>query len=225
MNKPLFSGAHADSYDSRIERLVPGYRLAHELTLAKLATLVPDDAAILIAGAGTGTEIELYAAHHPGWRFVAVEPSHDMAAILAAKAEAGGFADRLEILRGTVDALEARHAADACVAHLVTHFLAGDQAKQDFFRAIAARLAPGASLLHLDYVPPAASLDPAYRAWAGQIGQPETDVVMMERRILKGWDAADQDRLAGLLRSAGFDDTRSFFQALDYHCFSSRLRR
>jgi tRNA (cmo5U34)-methyltransferase len=225
MNKNLFSGAYANTYDTRIERLVPGYRLAHELTLAKLETLVPNEATILIAGAGTGTEVGLYASHRPRWRFIAVEPSQDMAAVLAAKADAGGFADRLEIVRGTLDSADPRHAADACVAHLVTHFLAGDEAKQAFFQAIAARLAPGASLLHLDYVPPAASLDPAYLAWARQIGQPESDVDMMEGRILKSWDAANRDRLAGLLRSAGFDDTRSFFQALDYRCFSSRLRR
>ena len=222
MTRPLFSGAFADTYETRIDRLVPGYRLAHELTLARLSVLLPEQATVLVAGAGTGTEILIQAGHRPGWRFVAVEPSPDMLAILKARVAEAGLGDRVEIVEGVVEDADAGLRADACIAHLVSHFIKGDADKLAFFRAIAARLAPGASLLHLDYLPQGGTFDPAYGAWALLAGQTESEVATMEKRIRGSWDAADATRLAGLLRAAGFDAPQPFFRALDYHGLASR---
>lgn len=222
MTKPLFSGAFADTYETRIDRLVPGYRLAHELTLAQLSVLLPEQATVLVAGAGTGTEILIQAGHRPGWRFVAVEPSPDMLAILKARVAEAGLGDRVEIVEGTVEDADAGLRADAGIAHLVSHFVKGDEDKLAFFRAIAARLAPGAGLFHLDYLPEGGTFDPAYRAWALLAGQTDSEAATMEKRIRGSWDAADATRLAGLLRAAGFDAPQPFFQALDYHGLASR---
>lgn len=221
MTRPLFSGAFAETYETRIDRLVPGYRLAHELTLAHLGARLPDEARILVAGAGTGTEVLLYAAHRPGWRFVAVEPSPDMLAILKARVAEAGLGERVEIVTGTVEDADAGLRADAGIAHLVSHFIKGDEDKLAFFRAIAARLAPGAGLFHLDYLPERGRFDPAYRSWARLAGQTESEAATMEKRILGGWDAADAARLAGLLQAAGFDEPQPFFRALDYHGLAS----
>lgn len=222
MTRPLFSGAFADTYETRIDRLVPGYRLAHELTLARLSVLLPEQATVLVAGAGTGTEILIQAGHRPGWRFVAVEPSPDMLAILKARVAEAGLGDRVEIVEGVVEDADAGLRADACIAHLVSHFIKGDADKLAFFRAIAARLAPGASLLHLDYLPERGTFDPAYRAWALLAGQTDSEAATMEKRIRGSWDAAEAARLTGLLRTAGFDAPQPFFRALDYHGLASR---
>lgn len=224
MTRPLFSGAFADTYEARIDRLVPGYRLAHEVTLAQLGARLPDEARILVAGAGTGTEVLLYAAHRPGWRFVAVEPSPDMLAILKARVAQAGLGERVEIVEGVVEDADAGLRLDAAIAHLVSHFIKGDADKLAFFRAIAARLAPGAGLFHLDYLPQEGRFEPAYRSWARLAGQTESEAEAMEKRIRGGWDAADEDRLAGLLRAAGFDEPRPFFRALDYHGLTSYRR-
>lgn len=217
----LFSAAFAETYETRIDRLVPGYRLAHELTLARLAAGLPDEATILVAGAGTGTEILIQASHRPGWRFIAVEPSPDMLAILKARVAEAGLGDRVEIVEGTVEDADAGLRADACIAHLVSHFIKGDADKLAFFRAIAARLAPGAGLFHLDYLPEGGTFDPAYRAWALLAGQTDSEAATMEKRIRGSWDAAEAERLAELLRTAGFDEPQPFFRALDYHALAS----
>ncbi|WP_302789468.1 methyltransferase domain-containing protein, partial [Escherichia coli] len=90
-----FPDAAAADYDRRILTLVPGYQFAQALLTATLAQTLPNDATLLLAGCGTGSELEALAAANASWRFSAVEPSAGMLAAARAKAEAAGYAPRV----------------------------------------------------------------------------------------------------------------------------------
>ena len=94
-----FPDAAAADYDRRILTLVPGYQFAQALLTATLAQTLPNDATLLLAGCGTGSELAALAtANASCWRFSAVEPSAGMLA--AARAKAAGYAQRGGVLIG-----------------------------------------------------------------------------------------------------------------------------
>lgn len=136
-----FPDAAAADYDRRILTLVPGYQFAQALLTATLAQTLPNDATLLLAGCGTGSELEALAAANASWRFSAVEPSAGMLAAARAKAEAAGYAQRVSFQPTLLQqAPQTRH--DAAVCSLVLHFIADDGAKLDFLQQLAQRLSP-----------------------------------------------------------------------------------
>ena len=135
-----FPDAAAADYDRRILTPVPGYQFARALLTATLAQTLPNDATLLLAGCGTGSELAALAtANASCWRFSAVEPSAGMLA--AARAKAAGYAQRV-CFQPTLlqQAPQTRH--DAAVCSLVLHFIADDGAKLDFLQQLAQRLSP-----------------------------------------------------------------------------------
>ncbi|MBE8815642.1 class I SAM-dependent methyltransferase, partial [Serratia marcescens] len=73
-----FPDAAAADYDRRILTMVPGYQFAQALLTATLAQTLPNDATLLLAGCGTGSELSALAATNASWRFSAVDPSAGM---------------------------------------------------------------------------------------------------------------------------------------------------
>ncbi|MEM9631842.1 MAG: class I SAM-dependent methyltransferase [Pseudomonadota bacterium] len=222
MATKLFQGDHADTYDTRIPRLVPGYRLAQELAYSVLQTLVGETATILVVGAGTGAELLFLAGERPHWNFIAVEPSADMADILRHKVDIAGLKDRVEIVRQSIETFQGEDKSDAAMANLVSHFIQGDSLKLSFFSSIARNIREGGPLLHLEYVPEDAPVTPAYQNWARWAGQSSAEVQQMSQRIGSVWDAARYERLCSVLQEAGFATTKEFFRALDYQGLLSR---
>src|SRR3990167_9530846 len=88
-----FDAARAEVYDDQFPAMRPILQAAHLLVQAAFTGL-PEDARILMAGAGTGAEARYLAARFPGWRFTLVDPSAPMLAVARRHAEAEGFADR-----------------------------------------------------------------------------------------------------------------------------------
>jgi tRNA (cmo5U34)-methyltransferase len=58
-------------------RVVPGFANMQRTTRLLLAERAPDDARVLVLGAGGGLELKAFAAAHPGWRLDGVDPSAD----------------------------------------------------------------------------------------------------------------------------------------------------
>ncbi|MCF4166411.1 class I SAM-dependent methyltransferase [Zavarzinia compransoris] len=210
-----FSDAAAEDYDGRIARMAPGYTLALELVTALARCRFPEDARVLLAGSGTGTELLALAAAGPGWRFTAVEPSPAMMASARGKIAAAGLDHRVTFVEAMLDeAPPEPH--DAAVSALVLHFIPDDGAKAGFMAALAARLAPRAPLLLTDFA--AFDLpDGCYDRWLLDRGV-EAEVVARaadwRRRV---WQPVTPERVRGLAASAGFEDVRPFFQALGFH--------
>jgi tRNA (cmo5U34)-methyltransferase len=65
-------------YAETAPKKVPGLADLHLMTLLLLSERAPDDARILVLGAGGGLELKAFAEVRPGWSFVGVDPSQAM---------------------------------------------------------------------------------------------------------------------------------------------------
>jgi len=68
-------------------------------------------------------EIERFLPRNPGWHITGVDPSHDMLALTQTKAEPLGVAERVTLIRGTVEVLPIETRFDAATCLFVLHFL------------------------------------------------------------------------------------------------------
>jgi tRNA (cmo5U34)-methyltransferase len=59
-------------------RFVPGFADLHRMTGILLAEQTPQDARVLVLGAGGGLELKALAEAEPGWTFVGVDPAAEM---------------------------------------------------------------------------------------------------------------------------------------------------
>lgn len=128
------------SYAENPPRYVPGFADLHRMTGILLAEHVPEDAHILVLGAGGGLELKALAAAHPGWRFTGVDPAAAMLDLAARTL--GPDAPRAELIEGYIDDAPPGP-FDGAVCLLTLHFLAADERTRTA-AAIRARLRPGA---------------------------------------------------------------------------------
>lgn len=220
-----FTQHWAADYDQRIMRLVPGYALIHEIASCVLAAELagaPGDLDVLVAGAGTGRELDDLAVRNPRWRFTAVDPAQPMLDIAQRRATSGGYLDRVRFRAEEVGAYlpEAPHAA--AVAILVAHFLPDDGRRKSFFEAVTKTLRPGAPLLLFDLDDPAHAFHAAYRLWAGAQGVNDDAVDTMFTRLAANFHPIGELRLATLLADVGCSKPQKFFQALGYCGYVTR---
>ena len=145
----MFDKARAAQYDSQFARANAFRDVIHLVTDLAFASL-PNDARILVVGAGTGSEIIALAARHSSWHFTAVDPAGAMLEVFREKAIAAGILDRCTIHVGYIETLADLPLHDAATSLLVSHFLQTDASRGAFFAEIAARLKPGGLLVNAD---------------------------------------------------------------------------
>ncbi|MCS3649739.1 class I SAM-dependent methyltransferase [Salinibacter ruber] len=160
-----FDAERAAAYDDRIRRLAPGYDLLQSTVASVLAARLPDDAHLLVVGAGTGAEIVTMGRNVSRWQFTAVDPSPDMLDRCRSRVAEAGLAPRVEYVCDRIEDASFPRRFDAATSLLVAHFIDGDAAKQRYFHALAEWLRPDAPLVWADLYRPTS--DEAYRAlWA-----------------------------------------------------------
>jgi tRNA (cmo5U34)-methyltransferase len=197
--------------DSRA-RLVPAFADLQKMVRLLIAERAPDDARVLVVGAGGGLEIRAFAEAHAAWTFDGVDPSAEMLDL--ARATLGGFADRACLHHGLIDVAPVGpfHAA-TCL--LTFHFIEPAERRRTLDE-IRRRLAPGApfAAAHLSFPQDVASRErwlARYAAFAVASG--------VEPAKAESGRAAVGERLAilapeddeHLLQAAGFDDVTLFY--------------
>jgi tRNA (cmo5U34)-methyltransferase len=126
---------------------IPGYERLQEETVAATTGLSPR--VILELGVGTGVTSALLLAAHPRARLVGLDASAPM--LEAARAALP--AERVELVRGRLEDPLPAGPFDLVVSALAVHHL-DPGGKQDLFRRIAGRLAPGGRFVLADVVVP-----------------------------------------------------------------------
>lgn len=96
----IFSGDRALNYERMISIWLPGYEQLHEIIPAIFNNFIPDSASILIAGSGSGKELEVLGKANSLWRFLGVDPSPDMISLAQKKVTKLGLSDRVSFCKG-----------------------------------------------------------------------------------------------------------------------------
>jgi len=130
-------------------RSVPGYYAMQSMTTILLAERAPEDARVLVLGAGGGLELKAFAQAQPGWSFDGVDPSLEM--LQLAEQTLGPLASRARLHQGYID-----HAPqgpfDAACCLLTLHFMNIEE-RRHAAAEVRRRLRPGAPyvIAHLSF--------------------------------------------------------------------------
>ena len=124
-------------------RFVPGYHGLQRMTTLLLAERVPEDARVLVLGAGGGLELKAFAEAHPGWTFDGIDPSAEM--LKLAEQTLGSVGSRARLHQGYIDdAPDGPFDAATCL--LTMHFLPLEERRRTAIQ-VRSRLRAGAPFI------------------------------------------------------------------------------
>ena len=187
-------------------------------------------AEVLVAGCGTGAELQEAVAQRPDWRLGAIDPSAAMLAearkrLAGANSPLAG-APAIDWQQTTVEQLteapayQGRYAGVLSV--LVLQSLADDGSKLAFLTGLARSLRPGGQLVLVDLMAPERSAlqSQVGEAWLGfqRASGLEADPEVLEP-LTQGLHPIGEARLNSLVNAAGFSDPAKIIQALGYEGF------
>ena len=138
--KPFSDPQAVARYGEGPPRLVPGFADLQRMVMLLLAERAPDDARVLVLGAGGGLEIKAFAEARAGWSFDGVDPSAAMMDL--AKTTLGPLAARTQLHHGFIDSAP-DGPFDAATCILTLHFVEREERLRTL-REVRRRLKPGA---------------------------------------------------------------------------------
>jgi tRNA (cmo5U34)-methyltransferase len=214
-SSPFANPSAISTYVEQTPLRVPGLADLHRMAMLLLAEHAPGTAHILIVGAGGGMETRSLAEAQPDWRFTGVDPSPAM--IDLARRTLAPFADRVELLEGTIDQTPL-DLFDGATCILTLHHIEQDERLRTL-REIRRRLRPGASLVIAGHSAPGpdperwmtrsvAFGDRAGIDWA----KSSATARMLIERLPLLTPAEEED----LLREAGYSEVALFYAAFSF---------
>jgi tRNA (cmo5U34)-methyltransferase len=221
--QPFHDAAAVSQYAKDTPRKVPGFSDLHRMATVLLREGAPDDAAILVLGAGGGLELKAFAESQPGWRFVGVDPSAEMLAL--ARQTLGPLGSRIELLQGRIDDVDPGP-FDGATCLLTLHFLERDERLRTL-RALRQRLEPAARLVVAHHSAPNGDSVERWLARSVAFASASLDVAvasasaatMAERLPIL---TAEEDE--AILRDAGFSDVAMFYAAFSFRGWVATAR-
>jgi len=214
---PFSDPEHARRYGDGPQRFVPAFADLHRMMAILLAERAPEDARVLVLGAGGGLELKVLAATHPGWRFVGVDPAGAM--LTEARRVLGQDAARVEFCEGYIDDAPAGP-FDAATCLLTLHFLAPEERRRTLVE-LRRRLKPGAPFVAAHYSFPqdgdARHLWLSrYGAFARAAGAESAQVEKMIAAVDAHLPMLAPEQDEAILRAAGFSDVATFYAAFTW---------
>jgi tRNA (cmo5U34)-methyltransferase len=204
-------------YADKTRRLVPGWSDLPIMAAMLVAERAPQQADILVVGAGGGVELTVLANAHPQWRFVGVDPSKPMLEL--AEAALGPRMARVDLHHGYIDTAP-DGPFDGATCLLTMHFVAIEE-RLDMLKDIARRLKPGAPFVmaHLSF--PQAEDERAlwlsrYAAFAIASGVDPEAARGAATAIGARLPLLGPDTEQALLEEAGFTGVRLFYAGLAF---------
>lgn len=182
-----------------------------------LAERVPENARVLVLGAGGGLELKTFAESHPGWSFDAVDPSAPM--LKLAERTVGRHAVRMRFYEGYIDDAP-QGPFDAATSLLTFHFIPREK-RPGTLEQIRRRLKPGAPFVvaHISFP----QTEPERSVWIARhvaFGvRPDTSPDQMEksrRAIADRLSILAPEEEETMLQEAGFSDVSLFYAGLSF---------
>ncbi|MGV8997072.1 MAG: class I SAM-dependent methyltransferase [Parvibaculaceae bacterium] len=205
------------NYHDGPPRFVPGVEALHMMTSVLLAESAPDNARVLVLGAGGGMELKRLALAHPQWTFVGVDPALPMLEL--AERTLGPLMERVELVHGYIDDAP-MGPFDAATCLLTLHFLDAPTRVQTL-RAIRERLKAGAPFVaaHSSF-PQGAAVRPKwldrYAAFAVASGFDPEQAARGRAAVSANLHLFEPEQEEELLRESGFADPDLFYAAFTW---------
>lgn len=217
-------------YDEHIRLLIPGYDLVHLQIQAILKTNLnnasnhgPDNLSnqqrkILIAGCGTGFELEYLIQHFPQASFVAFDPAEAMINQAKQRFNAPEDVARIEFLVGDSSVLHGHEQQfDVALGILVSHFLSQTE-KKKYFKEIQHSLKNDGFLLSYDLMQFQDQAQIQQLQYLTQsLGLSEKKSQIMVERLNDDFQLISIQDLQQLLRNSGFNRIECFSQILSFY--------
>jgi tRNA (cmo5U34)-methyltransferase len=213
-----FSDPHAVArYVEGPRRFVPGFADLHRMTALLIAERVPEDARMLVLGAGGGLELKAFAEAYPNWIFDGVDPASEM--LKLAERTLGPLVSRARLHEGYIDdAPEGPFDAATCL--LTLHFLPPGERRRTASE-IRRRLKPGAPFVAAHSSFPQSDSERAvwlsrYAAFAVASGVEANQVQGMRAAVEAHLNLLSPEQDEAILRDAGFSDVTMFYAAFTW---------
>lgn len=191
-------------------RLVPGFTDLQRMVMLLLSERAPEDARVLVVGAGGGLEIKAFAEARAGWSFDGVDPSAEM--LNVARATLGPLAARARLHEGFIDtAPDGPFDAATCI--LTLHFVAREERLRTL-REIRRRLRPGAPFAVAHFSFPQSERDlwlSRYADFAVSSGVERSQAANARSAIGERLPILTPEEDEQFLRDAGFDGVSLFY--------------
>ncbi|MCV7171164.1 class I SAM-dependent methyltransferase [Mycobacterium manitobense] len=208
----------ADDYADNPPKFVPGYREIHRLAAILISERAPEQARVLVLGAGGGLEIKALAEARPGWSFDGVDPARPMLDL--AEKTLGPLTSRARLHEGYIDDAPAGP-FDAATSFLTLHFLGLDERRRTAAE-VRRRLAPGAPFVVAHMSLP--QRDAAERGmWLSRYAEYAHDSGISREITERACATVDSDvpiltpeQDEAVLRDAGFTDVVQFYSAFTF---------
>ncbi len=197
-------------YADNPPRMVPGYVDLQRMAMLLLAERAPDDAQVLVLGAGGGLELKVFAEGQPRWSFVGVDPSAAMLDL--ARQTLGGLADRARLHEGLIDSAPGGP-FDGAVCILTLHFIEHAERARTL-REVRRRLKPGAPFVVAHFSIPSDKRDlwlSRYAAFATASGIDRALAESAKTGIGERLPILSPEEDEALLREAGFTGVSLFY--------------
>lgn len=208
-----------EAYDAHIRNLIPAYELVHLSIQSILTTHLHHEAKILIAGCGTGYELQYLAEQFPNARFVAIDPSTEMIKKAKSRIQNSVSSSRVEFVHGDTSVLE--HYPDyfdAALSILVSHFIA-EPDKTEFFKQIQQSLVKNGILLTYDLMRMDAKTQQILFQLTQFNGLTEKQSLNMVERLEEDFALVDSRQMHDLLEKSGFLNMQIFMQIIGFYGF------
>lgn len=198
-------------------RQVPGFLGLQQMAGILLAERAPDDAHVLVLGAGGGLELKAFAETQPGWRFCGVDPSAEMLGL--AGRMLGPLASRVDLHEGYIDGAP-EGPFDAATSILTLHFIPEEERRRTLTE-VHRRLKPGAPLVVAHHSFPQHGGEKArwlsrYAAFATASGVPATNAENAISAIGERLPLLSPEQDEALLREAGFANVALFYAGFTF---------
>mgnify|MGYP000465864052 CR=1 FL=1 len=207
----------ASRYADGPRRFTPGFADLHRMTGILLAERAPDNARVLVLGAGGGLELKALAEAYPGWTFVGVDPALEM--LRQAGRTLGTLSARVEFVHGYIEDAPAGP-FDAATCLLTLHFLDA-AARERTARGIRRRLRPGAPFVAAHGSFPQGEGERGvwlsrYMAFAVASGVDREQAEQGRAAVEASVNMFTPEQDEAILRDAGFTDVSLFYAAFTW---------
>lgn len=207
-----------EKYDEHIRCLIPGYELVHLQIQSILKARLKDQTKILIAGCGTGYELEYLFEQFPTASFVAFDPSEEMIRNAKRRFEHKKDSSRVKFIVGDTSSLTAyENQFDVALAILVSHFLVATEKKR-YFKEIFNSLNDQGILISYDLMKfqnPVQVQQLQYLTQSLSLSEKQSEA--MVERLDDDFHLITIDDMQQLLRNSGFHRTEYFTQISNFY--------